>query len=52
LLERDGAAEGGDVVIGGKAGDQAEGEAAEHLEHAEAIEAQPARWWWFRFWRF
>jgi hypothetical protein len=39
LLELEGTAECGDVVIGGKEGDQAEGEAAEHLEHAEAIEA-------------
>jgi hypothetical protein len=30
------------VVIGGEEGDQAEGKAAEHLEHTEAIEAQPA----------
>ncbi|MFN7871993.1 MAG: hypothetical protein ACK5QQ_07330 [Cyanobacteriota bacterium] len=44
LLERDAAAEDGDVVIGGKEGDQAEGKAAEHLEAAEAVEAQPARW--------
>jgi hypothetical protein len=42
LLEFDGATEEGDVVIGGKEGDQAEGKAAEHLEHAEEIEAQPA----------
>jgi hypothetical protein len=41
-LELEGAAEGGDVVIGGKEGDQAESEAAEHLQDAEAIEAQPA----------
>jgi hypothetical protein len=39
LLELEGAAEDVDMVIGGKEGDQAEGEAAEHLEHAEAIEA-------------
>jgi hypothetical protein len=39
LLELEGAAEDGDMVIGGKEGDQAEGDAAEHLEHAEAIEA-------------
>jgi hypothetical protein len=45
LLERDAAAEGGDVVIGGKEGDQAEGDAAEHLEHAEEVEAQPAAGW-------
>ncbi|MFO0138146.1 MAG: hypothetical protein ACK535_09030 [Cyanobacteriota bacterium] len=44
LLERNAAAEDGDVVIGGKEGDQAEGKAAEHLEAAEAIEAQPTRW--------
>jgi hypothetical protein len=42
LLELEGTAECGDVVIGGKEGDQAEGEAAEHLEHAEVVEAQPA----------
>jgi len=44
LLERDAAAEDGDVVIGVEESDQAEGDAAEHLEHAQAIEAQPARW--------
>ncbi|MFN7898173.1 MAG: hypothetical protein ACK5N0_00715 [Synechococcaceae cyanobacterium] len=42
LLECDGAAEEGDMVIGGEEGDQADGEAAEHLEHAEVVEAQPA----------
>jgi hypothetical protein len=42
LLELEGAAEDGDVVIGGKDSDQAEVEAAEHLEHTQAIEAQPA----------
>jgi hypothetical protein len=42
LLERDGAAEDADMVIGGEQGNQAEGDAAEHMEHAEAIEAQPA----------
>jgi hypothetical protein len=51
LLELEGAAEEGDVVIGGKEGDQAEGEAAEYLQDAEAIEAQPALGWCFRFWR-
>jgi hypothetical protein len=35
------------VVIGRKESDQAEGDAAEYLEHTEAIETQPARWWWF-----
>jgi len=44
LLERDAAAEDGDVVIGGKESDQAEGKAAEHRQAAQAIEAQPARW--------
>jgi hypothetical protein len=44
LLELEGAAEEGDMVIGGEQGDQAEGKAAEHLQDAEAIEAQPARW--------
>jgi hypothetical protein len=33
------------MVIGGEQGDQAEGEAAEHLEHSEAIEVQPAARW-------
>ncbi len=46
LLELEGAAEEGDVVIGGEEGDQAEGEAAEHLEHARTIEAQPAACEW------
>jgi hypothetical protein len=45
LLERDAAAEDGDVVIGGKEGDQAEGDTAKHLEHTQAIEAQPAAGW-------
>jgi hypothetical protein len=42
LLKLEGAAEEGDVVIGGEQGDQADGEAAEHLEHAEVVEARPA----------
>jgi hypothetical protein len=46
LLEVEGAAEEGDVVIGGEEGAQAEGEAAEHLEHARTIEAQPAACEW------
>jgi hypothetical protein len=45
-LERDAVAEEGDVVIGGEESDQAEGEAAEHLEQAQAIEIQPAAGWW------
>jgi hypothetical protein len=42
LLELESAAEEGDVVIGDEESDQAEGDAAEHLEHAEVVEAQPA----------
>jgi hypothetical protein len=42
LLELEGVADEGDVVIGGEQGDQAEHEAAEHLEHTQAIQAQPA----------
>ncbi len=45
LLELDGVAEEGDVVIGGEQGNQAEGDAAEHLEHTQAIQAQPAAGW-------
>ena len=45
LLELEGAAGEGDVVIGGEQGDQAEGDAAEHLEHTQAIQAQPAAGW-------
>ncbi|MEB3260509.1 MAG: hypothetical protein VKP63_07785 [Cyanobacteriota bacterium] len=37
LLELQGAASEGDVVIGGEQGDQ-----AEHLEQTQAIKAQPA----------
>jgi len=44
LLELEAAAEECDVVMGGKEGDQAEGDACEHLEHGKAIEAKPARW--------
>ena len=46
LLELEGAAGDGDVVIGGKQGDQAEGDAPEHLEHTQAIQAQPAALRW------
>jgi hypothetical protein len=42
LLELEGAAGEGDVVIGGEQGYQAKNEAAEHLEHTQAIKAQPA----------
>ncbi|MFN7630900.1 MAG: hypothetical protein ACK55B_11460 [Cyanobacteriota bacterium] len=41
LLEADGAAEDGDVVIGGEQGDQAEHEAADGLQEAKAIEGEP-----------
>ena len=46
LLELEGAAEEGDMVIGGEEGDQAEGDASEHLEHTQAIQAQPAAGRW------
>jgi len=46
LLELEGAAGEGDVVIGGKQGNQAEHEAAEHLESTQAIQAQPAAGRW------
>ncbi len=45
LLERDAAADDGDVVIGGNESDQAEGDTAEHLEYTETIKAQPATGW-------
>ena len=45
LLESEGTAGEGDVVIGGEQGNQAEGDAAEHLEHTQAIKAQPAAGW-------
>jgi len=45
LLELQGVAGEGDVVIGGEQGNQAQGDAAKHLEHTQAIKAQPAAWW-------
>jgi hypothetical protein len=45
LLELEGAPECGDVVIGGEEGNQADGDAAEHLGHTQAIEAEPAAGW-------
>ena len=42
LLELEGVADEGDVVIGREQGNQAEHEAAEHLEHTQAIQAKPA----------
>ena len=41
LLEREGAAGEGDVVIGGEEGDQSKHKAAQGLENAKAIEAWP-----------
>ena len=41
LLELEGAAGEGEVVIGGEQGDQAEHEAARGLEDAKAVEAWP-----------
>jgi hypothetical protein len=46
LLELEGVADEGDVVIGGEQGNQAEHEAAKHLEHTQAIQAQPAAGRW------
>ena len=47
LLETDGAAEGGDVVIGGKQSDQAEDQTATGLNGTEVIQARPgALWCW------
>ncbi|MFZ9754200.1 MAG: hypothetical protein ACO3B3_11700 [Cyanobium sp.] len=41
LLEVDGAADDGDVVIGGEQGDQAENKATDGLGEAETVEAEP-----------
>ncbi len=41
----------GEVVIGGKQGDQAKGEAADRLGEAEAIEGGPRRGCCWQFWR-
>jgi len=41
LLEADAAAEGGDVVIGGKESDQADGQTAPGLDGTEVIQAGP-----------
>jgi hypothetical protein len=45
LLELEGAAGEAEVVIGGEQGDQAEHEAAQGLNDAKAIKAQPAAGW-------
>ena len=44
LGELEGAAGDGDVVIGGKQRDQGNGESAEGLGDAEAIEGKPVAW--------
>jgi hypothetical protein len=41
LLEADAAAEGGDVVIGGKESDQTEDQAAARLDGTEVIQTGP-----------
>ena len=41
----------GEVVIGGEQGDQAEGEAADRLGEAEAIEGGPRSGCCWQFWR-
>jgi hypothetical protein len=45
LLEADAAAEGGDVVIGGKECDQAKDHSPAGLDGSEAIEAGPGPLW-------
>ena len=51
LLELEAAAGEGDVVIGGKQGDQAESKPAERLGGAKAVETRPARRWCPQVWR-
>jgi hypothetical protein len=51
LLETDTAAEGGDVVIGGKESDQADDQTATGLDGTELIQAGPGALWCFQFWR-
>ena len=47
LLETDAAAEGGDVVIGGKESDQAEDQTTAGLDGTEVIQSGPgALWCW------
>jgi hypothetical protein len=45
LLETDAAAEGGDVVIGGKQSDQAEDHSPAGLDGTEVIQAEPGALW-------
>jgi hypothetical protein len=51
LLELEAAAGEGDVVIGGKQGDQADGKPADSLGGDKAIKALPARWCCPQVWR-
>ena len=51
LVDWDVAPGEGEVVIGGEQGDQAEGEAADRLGEAEAIEGGPRRGCCWQFWR-
>jgi len=51
LVDGDVAPGDGEVVIGGKESDQAEGEAADRLGEAEAIEAGPRGGFCWQFWR-
>jgi hypothetical protein len=46
LLETDAAAEGGDVVIGGKECDQAEDHSPAGLDGTEVIQAEPGPLWY------
>jgi len=46
LLEADAAAEGGDVVIGGKECDQAKDHSPAGLDGTEVIQAGPGALWW------
>jgi len=41
----------GEVVIGGKQGDQAEDQAADRLDGTGLVEAKPGRLWWHPLWR-
>ena len=51
LVDGDVAPGEAEVVIGGKQGDQAEGEAADRLGETEAIEGGPRRGCCWQFWR-
>ena len=51
LLETEAAAEGGDVVIGGKECDQADDQTATGLDGTELIQAGPGALCCCQFWR-